>query len=649
MPLASQILLSTPKRPSILAAASVVLSTLFLVTWASYGKKSKDEHSALFGDAATSARRIRPCEARYDFDEYDVVIVGGGTAGCILASRLSEDPSIRVLLLEAGESSLKNPLAIIPAIGSGLFRSIHDWGVSTTPQPYANSRARYWPRAKLLGGCTTLNALVCHLGAPEDYDEWATLQKGQEGASQWAYRELHDYTLKFEAYQPHPEYPDVDATKRGSSGPMQTGLFNYTSEGTRRFIKACVNAGIRYMPDLNTPAGTMGASKVMTFITPSGRRVTTEYAYLTPAVLARPNLKVIIRAQTTRVLFETSGPAPRAVGVEFALPTGDKFRVRARKEVVLAAGSVHTPQLLMLSGVGPAEHLAAHNVPVVADLPGVGSHLMDHLVLDFFYLDKTKSSILALRGQTFFDRLVRAKAYLDYKLRVKGPFLSNLAEGMAFVRSTDPALFPRSRNPKDEIIDTTSGPGAPDLEVFFTPAAYLKQNAEKLRRDHYFGLHAVLLRPTSTGTIRLKSNNPNDPPVIDPRYLSTKNDIAIFKRATRLMTRLVKTEPLASMLHPAGDDDPILDHRFEELDDAAVEAEIRRKVETIYHPTSTARMAPKEDGGVVDPFLRVHGIPNLRIVDASILPNITSGPTVAPVIVVGEKGADIIKAALSKT
>ncbi|TFK90489.1 GMC oxidoreductase [Polyporus arcularius HHB13444] len=623
-----------------LAAASVALCLVLR-----YFHRRKGTYAALFGDPAKLAQRVKSREEDYDFDEYDVVIVGGGTAGCVLASRISEDPNIRVLLLEAGSSSIQNPFAIIPASYSKLMRSKHDWNLQTVSQANAGSKARYWPRAKLLGGCTCMNAMIFHIGAPEDYDEWVLLQKGQEGASQWAFKEFDKYIRKFEKFTPSSEYPLVDASLRGKSGPVHTG-YGYASYGTKQFIEACANAGIPAVPDLNTHKGTMGVSKVMTYITPQGRRCTAEYAYLTAEVLARPNLKVITNAHVTRILFDKSGATPRAVGVEFTQKEGETFRVKARKEVVVSAGAVHSPHILMLSGVGPADHLKEHGIPVVADLPGVGSHLMDHVVIDLNIMDKSKSGIGHLKGETVLDGLKLMRELFTYKLTGRGALTTNIAETIAFVRSTDPKLFPPDQYPADHIDDQTSGPGAPDIELFFSPMGYLKHGQGKLRPGHYFSLHGVLLRPTSTGTIRLKSRNPEDPPEIDPKYLSTQNDVATLVRAARLLTRILHTEPLASMVDPAGAEDAALDHTFHDLDDAAVADAIRRKAETLYHPACTARMAPKEDGGVVDPFLRVHGIPNLRVVDASVFPTIVSGHTAAPVLAVAEKAAELIVAAV---
>ncbi|OJT02449.1 hypothetical protein TRAPUB_7016 [Trametes pubescens] len=647
MPLPSNPHLNQQTARSVVAASAAALGALTIALRYWYSKKGPGAH---VGDPATAARRVNGvAEDEYDFDEYDVVIIGGGTAGCALAARLTEDSSIRVLLLEAGKSSLDELFATVPISYGQMFHTALDWDLWTTPQEHSGGVAKYWPRAKLLGGCSCLNAMVFHMAAPEDYDEWALAQKGQEGANGWTYREFSKYMLKFEKYLPSARHPKVDASLRGESGPVEVGFFGHQANGTPKFIEACANAGIPAVPDVNTAKGTLGVTKAMTFINSSGRRVTTEFAYLTPDVLRRLNLKVVTRAHVTRVLFDTSGSTPRAVGAEFTQPSGETFRVKARKEVVLSAGAVHTPHILMLSGVGPADHLREHDISVIANLPGVGSHLMDHPVVDLHFRDKSESSIAFVAGKSLAHRLKLISALLQYRLRGSGPLTSNICEAIAFVRSTDRSLFPPEEFPPEtDPEDTTSGPGAPDLELFFTPLTYTKHTGGVLPPGHYFGLHAVLLRPSSTGTIRLKSSNPYDAPIIDPQYLSTPHDVSVLVRALRLLSRIARTAPLADMLDPVGADDAALDHALHTRDDAALAERVRRTAETLYHPACTARMAPRSEGGVVDPALRVYGVEGLRVVDASVFPTIVSGHTAGPVIAVAEKGADLIKADLSK-
>ncbi|KAH9921862.1 uncharacterized protein B0H18DRAFT_935692 [Fomitopsis serialis] len=602
-------------------------------------------------------RRLKTGE-RSDASEYDIVIVGGGTAGCVLASRLSENRKLRVLLIEAGGSSAHNPFSRVPAFYHNLYQTEWDWNISTVPQEHAASKRKYWPRGKMLGGCSSMNAMVFHHGAPSDFDEWASMQKGQDGASDWKHENFSRYFRKFEKFHPSKDYSLVDATLRGSSGPVHVGYHGHVSDTTKCFLEACHNAGMERNPDLNTEKGTLGSSKVLTFIDSQCRRVTTESAYLTPEVLTRPNLVIATYAQVTRILFQTTeGQAPRAVGVKFKDRTGELFEVRA-KEVVISAGAIHTPQILMLSGIGPADHLSSFSIPVLVDNPGVGAHLMDHPVIDFHFRDKTKSRMSALSynpakfGKMDPARIVKGLAYFaEYKFCGTGPLTSNarqVLEAAAFARSSDASLFAKAGvalPTQDNLEDSTSGPDAPDIEIFFTPVSYIEHVRVSLPPGHHVDLHAVLLRPTSTGTVRLQSANPSDAPVIDPKYLATQHDITVLVRATRLVSHIINTPPFSSsVLDPSGSADAtgLLNHNLAQQSDAEFEAIIRDRVETLYHPTSTARMAPREDGGVVDPLLRVHGVEGLRVCDASVFPTITSGHTASPTIALAERAADII-------
>jgi len=389
----------------------------------------------------------------------------------------------------------------------------------------------------------------------------------------------------------------------------------------------------------------------VTYIDAKGRRVTTEAAYLTPDVLARPNLKIGTKARVTKILFTKDDTQTRASGVEFADSSGTRFRAVARKEVVIAAGAVHTPQILKLSGIGPTEELGQHNISVVADLPGVGSHLQDHVVIDYFFEDKTKTSLNYLRPTNFTQKLKLANAIFEYQLFNRGPLTCNVGEAAAFVHSHDPKCFPSPKfSSQDAPEDVSSGKGAPDMEIFVSPMIYTDHGFGPLVGDgFYFGLHGVLLRPKSTGKITLKSADPFDKPIIDPNYLADPNDLKIMLRASRLIQGISHTESMQTVIDPKGDANPKLHHHLENWSDAQIEEDIRKRAETLYHPCSTARMAPLEDGGVVDPFLRVHGIPNLRIADASVFPTIVSGHTAAPVIAIAEKAADLIKAAISSS
>ncbi|KAJ3521347.1 hypothetical protein NM688_g9027 [Phlebia brevispora] len=501
--------------------ASAALAALFIVLryWTKKSKTAKGSKLTFVTDFSQIARKA----GEYGTDEYDVIIIGGGTAGCVLAARLSEDPTIRVLLLEAGESQRHNVATLIPSAYYQLQRGPHDYTLFTEKQVHAGGYERYWPRAKLLGGCSNLNALIFHAGAPSDYDEWAELQKGRAGALGWSYKQFQPYFAKFEKFSPNPTFPDVDDSLRSAQGPMHVGHYGHHANPTVKFVEACEAAGIPLSHDLNTHKGTIGATKLMTYINSKGIRCTTDRAYLTAEVLARPNLKVATSATVTRILFDKTGGSIRANGVEFQNTQGVQFQAAARKEVVVSAGAVHTPQILMLSGVGPAVHLSDMGIPVVADLPGVGSHLKDHPVVDIAYMDKSKTSLIYLRPTDFFMRLRFFGALLQYQFTKQGPFTTNVAEAAAFIRSDDPSLFPPTEFSADTTPeDTTTAKDAPDLELFVTPITY-KIYGDKIPPNdgkYNFMTHAVVLRPKSTGTICLKSKNPTDLPLIDPKCVS---------------------------------------------------------------------------------------------------------------------------------
>ncbi|KAH9995649.1 GMC oxidoreductase [Russula compacta] len=575
-----------------------------------------------------------------DFDGYDVVIVGGGTAGCALASRLSENPDVRVLVLEVGRSVVKHPLVRIPSAFPLIFGTSLAFNLYTTLQHGSGGRRHYWPRAKMLGGCSSINAQIFHYGDPSDYDEWARL--GGEGAESWAYKAFHKYFVKFEKFVPNKAYPGVIADEHGVNGPVEVGFHGYHSAITQRFIEACSRVGIPLRADLNSPHGTAGVAKLMTYIDSSGRRVTTESAYLTPAVLSRPNLTVAVNACATRILFDTSGPRPRAVGVEFASSRdGPRFHVRAKNEVILAAGAIHTPHILMLSGIGPAAHLTEHKIPVIASLPGVGEHLMDHAVVDVALAETSGSSLSFLEPTGLWHSIKRAYAFFTYSLTGKGPLTTNIAEAAAFFRSTDPVLFPDTAVLPAHSEDSTSGPHAPDLEFFVSPVGYTTALKGILPNVDMLGLHMTLLRPTSKGNLQLKSSDPFEQPLINPNYLSTGHDLAVLERGMAILTRVMHTSPFADIIDHT-ESDKRLGHWLPTAKPADVRAYVRSHLETLYHPTSTARMAPLSHGGVVDARLRVHGVWSLRVVDASIFPTIISGHTAAPTIAVAEKAADMI-------
>ncbi|QRV90274.1 GMC oxidoreductase [Ceratobasidium sp. AG-Ba] len=562
------------------------------------------------------------------YKSYDYVIIGGGTAGCVLAHRLSEDPNVSVLVVEAGKDSLDQLFSRIPLTFAKLFKTEADWAYNTTPQPELNNRALFWPRGKMLGGCSSINAMMYTHAAPSDYDEWNT-----DG---WRYEDLKQYFRKAERFTPHIAHPLVDKTHRGDEGHWRTG-YSYISDMGKLWIESCKGVGIPYNPDINTPAGTIGVSEIVSHIDSNGERSSTSVSYLPKPVLARPNLQVLINTRTTRILFS----GDRAVGAELAQTAeGERFRVAAKKEVILSAGAIGTPQILMASGVGPKEELEKAGVDVVKELPHVGRNMYDHLLgcvifratesLD--YLGTPTGSLLPL---------------LKWMTTGKGPLTCNIAEAAAFFRSDDPTIFPNKS--KDEV-DTTSGPGAPDIEMIGASLAFAEHGFRPITPgEKAFTIAAVLLRPQSTGTVTIKSGDVWEDAIIEPNYFKSPHDVKIMIQGVRTALRVAHTKPLASKLvfkpenkdtssmYFMGDADP------ETVTDEVIEGWLRREVETIYHPVGTARMGTSAENSVVDARLRVHGIQGLRIVDASIFPTQLSGHPCAGVVATAEKAADLIK------
>ncbi|KAJ7649976.1 hypothetical protein FB45DRAFT_6397 [Roridomyces roridus] len=615
-------------HPRLLLASTGTLATVLFVLRLVSSKKKQGKYISNPSEVGSTGA-TKP--------EYDVIIVGGGTSGCALAARLSEDPSIRVLLLEAGGSGSALPASRIPSAYGSLFWTDHVWGFRTEPQIYAKGQRRFFPRAKMLGGCSSINAQMAQYGAPGDFDEWAKVISDES----WSWKNLRRYFTKFEKYTPDAAYPLVNTAERGAHGPVRVGYFNNVSEHSKAFLRACAQVGIPLVPDFNGSKGTMGASRIMTYVDPKGQRVSSETAYLTPDVLARPNLKVAINAQVTRILFEQSDGALRAVGVAFAQKAdGPRYQARA-KEVVLSAGAIHSPHILMLSGVGSAKQLAEFQIPVMHDLPGVGANLVDHPVVDLYLKDKLNVSARILRPNSVGSTLKLIKAVAQYTWNGKGMLASNFGESAAFVRSDDPVLFSAGEFP-DKLEDSTSGPGSPDLEIFCTPMAY-KEHGAVLFKMHTFALHCYLIRPTSRGAVLLKSADPWAMPSVNANFLKSPDDLEKLARGFRLLLNIAHAKAMDGFLDH-NDRHEELDHSTYKMTHEEIRDIVRDRVETVYHPTSTCRMAPEAEEGVVDAKLRVYGIKGLRICDASVFPFIISGHTAGGCFAIAEKLADEMKA-----
>lgn len=520
---------------------------------------------------------------------WDYVVVGAGTAGCVLAARLTEDPAVRVLLLEAGDRDTAREIGI-PAAFSKTFKTKDDWDYSTEPEAGCDDRAMYWPRGKVLGGCSSINAMIYIRGARADYDGWR-----DEGCEGWGYDDVLPYFRRSE-----DNSRGADAF-HGTGGPLAVSDLRDPSPLTADYLDACAAAGLQRNPDFNGAqqegVGTYQVNQRR------GKRASAAASFLRPA-RKRPNLEVRTFAQATRVVVESG----RAVGVEVDLG-GRREVFRASREVVLCGGAVNTPQLLLLSGIGPADELRALGIDVVVDSPRVGKGMQDHLAVSAVYAANAPIS--------YFGADKKPAVLLRYLLARKGPFSSNIAEAGGFVR-------------------TRSDLPGPDLQLLFGPAMFMAHGLEEAP-GHGFSLGPYLLRPQSRGSITLRSADPLAKPVVRANYLSETADLDVLVEGMRLTLDIASRAPLRR--HSGGRFLPAVGAD----DDAALRAHVRARAETIYHPTSTAAMGVADDA-VCDPQLRVRGVEGLRVVDASVLPDVPRGNTNAPVVMVAERAADLLRA-----
>ena len=539
---------------------------------------------------------------------FDFVVVGAGSAGCVLAARLTEDPDVRVLLVEAGTRDERQVLPV-PALMARQFMSATDWGYFTEPEPGLDGRIVYWPRGKGIGGTFLMNGHVYVRGDRADFDAWAEL--GNDG---WDYESVLPYFRRSERRRGAP------SPYHGSDGPLPVADLRDPNPLTHAFVDAAVGVGIARLDDLNQPH--LDGVGYLQVHQQRGARRTTAHSHLR-AAMARPNLVVETGALTTRVLLDGT----RATGVEYRRD-GVVVQAHARREVVLCAGVVNSPQVLLLSGIGPAGELGPLGIPVALDLPGVGRNLQDHAGVAV--VESITEPISLMRGESLAD-------IARYAVLRKGPLTSNVTEAAAFVR-------------------TRPGLASPDLELAFSPigmsprrlfdgpTAWAKNRLRPIvkpdRRNVVHGMiiAAVAATPRSAGAVTLESPDPAVPPRIAPGYLSDADgdDLRVLVEGIRLARRIFRQPALARYtdreLQP-GDD--------VEADDELV-AFLRAQTQTAHHGAGTCRMGTDPDA-VVDTELRVRGISGLRVVDASVMPRIVSGHPNAATIMIAEKAADLLR------
>ena len=524
---------------------------------------------------------------------FDYVIVGGGSAGCVLASRLSEDPKVSVCLLEVGGPD-KSLLIHMPAgVVAMVPTKINNWAFETVPQAGLNGRRGYQPRGKTLGGSSSINAMLYVRGHRRDYDHWARL--GNPG---WSYDEVLPYFRKAE----HNETWRNEF--HGQGGPLNVAELRSPSSLNQRFLQAAQNQGLPLNADYN------GAEQFGAFMYQvthkNGERCSAAKGYLTPH-LSRPNLKVMTQVLTEKVLLEQG----RAIGVKVRVD-GTVQEIRARREVILSAGAFGSPQLLQLSGIGPGAWLQQHGIATQVDLPGVGENLQDHI--DYVFTYRTRSDTDTL-GVSLSGGLRVVRGVSQWKRERQGLMTTSVAESGAFVRS----------RPDVEV---------PDLQLVFVQGI-VDDHARKLHLGHGFSCHVDVLRPRSRGSVRIASPDPAAAPLIDPAFLADEEDLELLMIGADLQRRILDD--------PAFDDvrgQPL--YALDQNDRDALEQDIRNRADTQYHPVGSCRMGP-DPMAVVDAQLRVHGVQGLRVVDASIMPTLIGGNTNAPTIMIAEKAADLIR------
>ncbi len=532
-------------------------------------------------------------------EDYDYIIVGAGSSGSVLANRLSTNGRNRVLLLEAGGDDRRFWLQVPLGYGKCFYDSRVNWMYQTEPVVNTANRPSYWPRGKVLGGSSSINAMIYIRGQAEDYEDW--FAAGNPGWN-WQsvlpmFKRMEDHSLGESEFHGANGPLHIDASARGLH-PIY-----------KHFVKACEETGLPLNNDFN--GATQEGAGSYHINVKNGRRMSASRAYLWP-IRKRPNLRIETNALVTKILFE----GKRAVGINY-IKNGKTQTVRSGVEVILSAGSINTPQLLLLSGVGPAEELSALNIPVIHNSPAVGKNLQDHYGMDHIY----RSKLPTLNNQLH-PMMGKLWAGLKYLTARRGPLARNINHAGGFFRTR----YELTR---------------PNMQLYFSPLSYQKTppgTRPLLNPDSYaaFSMGISQCHPTSLGYIRLKTTDPNKAPEIQPNYLATEHDQREMLEAIKFLRRLADSPTMRGIISSEIEPGSLI------VDDEGLMSHAREQGGTVFHPAGTCRMGPDSTSNVVDASLKVHGIEGLRVADASIFPSLPSGNTNAPAIMVGEMASELI-------
>ncbi len=533
-------------------------------------------------------------------EEADFVIIGGGSAGAVIASRLTEKSKFKVCLLEAGGWG-SNLLFRAPAGGLLMLRDkpkFNNWAFHTTPQKGLNNRRGYQPRGKALGGSSAINAMIYIRGQKEDYDSWA-----KEGNNGWSWNEVLPFFKKAENNENRSE------EFHGNLGPLEVSNQKAAKPISHDYIKACANSQVRIRDDFNT-GDNEGAgfwqSTIFHSDNKNGQRCSTAAAYLLPYVKNRENLEIITKANVMRIIFD----GKKAVGLEY-MHQGKKKKIRAHKEVILSAGSFMSPTILQRSGIGVLEDLKPHGIKLIHELPGVGKNLQDHIDFNFCFKTYDKNT-LGFSPGGFLKILGETAKWLTHG---NSMISSTLSEAGGFLKT-------------DQSLDR------PDIQHHFV-IGLIDDHLRKLHYGYGYSCHVCLLRPYSRGTVSLASAEYNDAPLINPNFLNDNRDVESLIKGAKITQNILNTPPLKKYQKRE------IYGVHSNLTDKEWEQHIRNRADTIYHPVGTCKMG-KDHLAVVDSSLKIRGLNNIRVADASIMPTITSGNTNAPTIMIGEKCATMI-------